>query len=322
MPDFAARQAVGAVFSATATLPASKTLSRAAMGGQAHITVVGASAELLEACGELLSRCESLWSRFIPTSDITRLNLAEGRPTAVDPLTVELVRAMQAGHTLTAGAYDPTLLPELVASGYGRSRVDPARETVLPASATSPGSLAGIRVTEDAPTITMPLGTTLDPGGIGKGLAADLICRFALAEGAWGVMAEIGGDLMVGGDSPDGVAWRIGIEDPFDVNAHVALVRLTAGAIATSSVRKRRWPTPDGERHHLLDPATGENASISVQTVTVIAASGAQAEALTKPGFIRDPAEFLAWLPAQGAACLLVMAPGDIRKSENWDLYL
>lgn len=135
MSDFAARQAVGAVFSSTATLPAVATLGRPAMGGQARITLVGASASLLGACGELLARCEYLWSRFLPESDITRLNLAEGEITAVDPLTVELVRAMQHGQSITAGAFDPTLLPSLVASGYGHSRVDPTRGTLLPASA-------------------------------------------------------------------------------------------------------------------------------------------------------------------------------------------
>jgi len=325
MTDLAARQAVGAVFSATSTLPATKTLSLAAMGGHAHITLVGASAELLEACGHLLARCETLWSRFLPESDISRLNLSEGRPTSVDPLTLELVRAMQAGHAATDGDFDPTLLPSLVAAGYAHSRVDAAKVTVLPASAVSPGSVTGIRVHEDVlgmPEFVLPRGTTLDAGGIGKGLAADLICRFALLEGAWGVMAEVGGDLVVAGDAPDGLAWRIGVEDPFDANAHLAVVRLAAGAIATSSVRRRRWSTPDGERHHLLDPSTGENSSTSVQTVTVIAATGARAEALTKPGFIRDPAEFLAWLPAQGAAGLIVDATGGIRTSENWNLYL
>jgi thiamine biosynthesis lipoprotein len=330
MPSTVARQAVGAVFSATSTRPASTRLSQAAMGGHANITLVGASAGLLEACAEWLSRFEALWSRFIPTSDITRLNLSEGRPTPVDPLTVQLIRAMQAGHAATSGDFDPTLLPSLVASGYGRSRIDPAKVTSLPPSAVSPGSLAGIRITEPGPTdpvgtlamVTVPLGTTLDAGGIGKGLAADLICQFALAQGAWGVMAEIGGDLVVAGDAPDQVAWRIGVENPFDATAQVAVIRLVAGATATSSVRKRRWTTPAGERHHLFDPATGDSTPTEVQTVTVIARSGAQAEALTKSGFIREPAAYLAWLPTQGAAGLIVTATGGIRTSENWDLYL
>lgn len=162
----------------------------------------------------------------------------------------------------------------------------------------------------------------LDAGGIGKGLAADVICRFALAEGAWGVMAEIGGDVVVAGSAPDGIAWRIGVEDPFDLDAHLAVVRLSAGAIATSSVRKRRWPTASGERHHLLDPATGQAADTAAQTVTVIASSGARAEALTKPGFTRSTAEYLAWLPDEGAAGLVVAETGDIHTSENWNLYL
>ena len=89
------------------------------------------------------------------------------------------------------------LLPELIASGYAASVVAPDLVTTLPASASAPGRLASL--TLDGSSVRMPVGTTLDPGGIGKGLAADIICEFGLAEGAWGIMAEISGDIVVAG---------------------------------------------------------------------------------------------------------------------------
>ncbi|TFD54088.1 FAD:protein FMN transferase [Cryobacterium frigoriphilum] len=290
------------------------------MGGGATITLVGASADLLDACFTLADRCEHRWSRFWPDSDISRLNWAEGRPIEVDALTVRLLDSMRDAGRLTAGAYDPTLLPLLLQTGYTASAVDPARITRLPTSARAPGNLAGIESRDGV--VFMPIGTTLDPGGIGKGLTADLVCEFALDAGAWGVMAEIGGDIAVAGTAPDGAAWRLGVENPFDLSERSAVVRLSQGALATSSQRKKRFGTGPGDRHHLLDPARLASAATRIQTVSVIASCGARAEALTKPGFLRSPDDYLAWLPTIGAAGLLIDDAGAQMASENWNLYL
>jgi thiamine biosynthesis lipoprotein len=295
------------------------------MGGHGTITLVGASEAVMSGAWELVSRCEQLWTRFSPDSDISRLNSAEGAPVTVDPLTFRLISAMKVGHDISLGAFDPTLLVDELNAGYVASVLDPARTTVLPASATSLGNLAGIRVSHSSPespaTVTMPLGTVLDAGGIGKGLAADLVCEFALAEGAWGVMAEFGGDIVVAGNAPDGVAWRLGIENPFDTQTHAAIIRLSEGAIVTSSQRKRRFGSEGKETHHLIDPATHASAKTSVQTVTVIAATGARAEALTKPGFLQDTTHYLQWLPTVGAAGMVIDDAGAEMVSENWIRY-
>ncbi|MEQ1737208.1 MAG: FAD:protein FMN transferase [Rhodoglobus sp.] len=289
------------------------------MGGHATISVVGASPAFVDLAFGLADRCEELWSRFLPQSDISRLNWAEGRAIQVDPLTVRLIEAMREGTDLTAGDFDPTLLPQVIATGYAASTVAPELVTTLPQSAIAPGNLRLIEI--DGTTVRMPLGTTLDAGGIGKGLAADLVCQLALAEGAWGIMAELGGDIVVAGEAPDGVAWLLGVEDPFDTSRHLTTVRIARGAIVTSSQRKRRFTTADGQHHHLVDPSTGASASTHIQTATVIAATGARAEALAKSGFMRAPQEFLDWLPQVGGAALLIDDAGEQHVSTNWERY-
>jgi len=295
------------------------------MGGHGTITLVGASEELMARAWALAAECERLWTRFLPDSDISRLNWTEGQPVDVDALTIRLIEAMKLGHELSLGAFDPTLLVDELKAGYVASAVDSSRTTSLPASAVSPGNVGGIRITrasdQTPPTVTMPLGTVLDSGGIGKGLAADLVCEFALAEGAWGVMAEFGGDIAVAGKAPDGVAWRLGIENPFDTQTHAAVIRLSEGAIVTSSQRKRRFGKPGEEQHHLIDPETHVSANTTVQTVTVIAATGARAEALAKPGFMQDTTHYLEWLPTVGAAGMVIDDTGTERFSENWMRY-
>lgn len=318
-PDSIARDAITAYYSASGSRPEVVSDRRPLMGGHATISLVAASTELLDAAFGLADRCEALWSRFRPLSDISRLNRAEGQPVTVDPLTVRLIEAMRDGAALTGGDFDPTLLPRLIEAGYAASRVAPELVTTLPNSARAPGNLGAIRI--DGDMVTMPIGTTLDPGGIGKGLAADIVSEFALASGCLGIMAEFGGDIVVAGRAPDGVAWVLGVEDPFEPQRHVSTVRIARGAIVTSSQRKRRFSTLDGERHHLLDPATGMSAASPIQTVTVIAATGARAEALAKSGFLREGREFLDWLPEVGAAGLLIDVDGAQHRSMNWERY-
>jgi thiamine biosynthesis lipoprotein len=87
----------------------------------------------------------------------------------------------------------------------------------------------------------------------------------------------------------------------------------------TSSQRKRRFGPADA--HHLLSPADGSSAQTDVQTATVIAGTGAHAEALSKSAFVRHPDAFLEWLPTQSAAGMVVLEDGHIRTSANWGTY-
>ena len=319
MADDISKSALRAVFTHTNSLPGVLSRRQTIMGGHGTISLVGGNQELLDACWALADTCEQLWSRFIEDSDISRINWSEGAAVNIAPLTRQLIASMISGHTLTKGSYDPTLLPDVLNAGYVQSVVDPNRSSQLPPSAMSPGHLEGIRFSDDQ--VIVPLGTTLDPGGIAKGFTADLVAQFALDKGAYGVMAEIGGDIVVQGDAPDGIAWRLGVEDPHSPEAHASIVRLQRGAVATSSQLKRRFGSGLDSTHHLIDPATHSSAQSEAHTVTVIAASGARAEVLTKRGFVDSPEDFLTWLPSVGGAGLIIFADGSQQASANWSIY-
>ena len=316
MSDDISRSALRSVFTETNTLPALLSRRQKIMGGHGTVTLVGGNSDLLDDCWSLLDKCEKLWSRFLPESDISRLNWAEGNPVRVAPLTRQLIAAMLTGHKLSEGSYDPTLLPDVIAAGYEYSALGGNQKTVLPVSARAPGNLEGIQFSDEE--IILPRGTTLDPGGIGKGLASDIVANYAIEHGAFGAMVECGGDVVVLGDAPDGIAWRLGVENPFATEEHLAIVRMRSGAIATSSQLKRRFGRGPSLKHHLIDPATQRSAKTSAQTVTVVAVSGARAEALTKKGFVEKPEDFLSWLPKVGGAGLVVLADGSHLTSSNW----
>lgn len=293
------------------------THSFAVMGTTANTVLVGGTDDMNRELESLTREIERLWTRFSRDSDIQRLNWAEGEATTVSPLTVTLVMEMLAAMSLTNGEYDPTILPRLLAEGYETSRVDSSRVTQLPVSATWPIDVSAATIS--GTTITLPRGATLDPGGVGKGLAADILAARALELGALGALIEIGGDVRIVGTPPDNFRWRIGIENPFVAGEHSAVVNLVDGAVATSSVLKRTWTKDDEQRHHLIDPSTGESMKSDVVSVSVIAVSASIAEVVAKCGFIR--ADFLTWAPTLGTAALLMFRDGSRAETANWKDY-
>ena len=92
------------------------------MGTDAHVIVVGAeAARLADLALARLERLESRWSRFLPQSEISRLNERPGVPVVVAPETFQLIDHALRAWRMTAGRFDPTILADLRAEGYDRS---------------------------------------------------------------------------------------------------------------------------------------------------------------------------------------------------------
>ena len=136
----------------------------------------------------------------------------------------------------------------------------------------------------------LPVGTTIDPGGIGKGLAADIVTGELVAARALGAMVEIGGDLCVAGIGPYAMSgWVIEV-DP-GVTTGITSVALSAGGVAMSTSRLRTWTVDGRTRHHLVDPQTLDCSDSDSVSCTVIAGTAAWAEAFTKTAFALSPAD-------------------------------
>lgn len=259
-----------------------------AMGTQVELLAVDAPGGALAAACRRLAELEARWSRFRPDSEISTLNRAAGRPVAVSSETLTLLALAVLGWQATAGQFDPTILDALEAAGYDRSfeRLSP-EEGGIDASAPTPGpapGLGGVRIDAEAGTITLPVRTRLDPGGIAKGYTADLLCADLRAAGAAGACVNVGGDLRVSGTAPAGGPWTIAVPHPHGDQA--ATLELTEGAAATSSPLRRAWPAGGRPAHHLIDPATGQPAQTGILQVTVVAAEAWRAEVAAKAAFL------------------------------------
>ncbi len=294
----------------------------AAMGTAVHVVVIGGAPELVDAAVDRIHQLESRWSRFQPDSEISRLNAANGQPVWVSADTLQLIEKSIQAWRFTRGRFDPTVYYQLCESGYDRSFIDMPHETSGTLNPKPAPGCAQIFVDSQSSIVRLPVGVGFDPGGIGKGLGADFIVEELLDDGARGVMINLGGDVRVGGVPPTAEGWRLGIAHPTQSDAFCVVLSLDGGGVVTSTRSMRKWIHNGAERHHLIDPVTGESPVTDLESVTIVAAEGWIAEAVAKAAFLAGPAGALPTIQAMGCTGLASYGGGRVEALESLKPYM
>ncbi len=121
----------------------------------------------------------------------------------------------------------------------------------------------------------------IDLGGIAKGWIAEKAAS-VLIQACQACAVNAGGDMFMIGLPAGLTTWEVGLEDPLDPARDLAVLEITPGALATSTITKRRWVRGGLCLHHLIDPRTGTSADTDWLSVTVKAPHAHQAEAYAK----------------------------------------
>jgi thiamine biosynthesis lipoprotein len=177
------------------------------------------------------------------------------------------------------------MLDQLVALGYDRTW-DALGDDTRPLPEPSSAVETRIELFPEVSAVCLPAGTRFDPGGIGKGLAGDMVAAALLEAGAESVQIELGGDVRVAGPEWTGGQWRVVVDDTDHGAANPATITLPEGGVATSSIVRRRWRRAGVDVHHLIDPQTGLSASTDLDAVTVAAPTLWWAEVMAKVALI------------------------------------
>ena len=230
---------------------------------------------------------ETECSRFDEHSALMRANAANTEWVAVPPRCFEALVAAAVSYRRTAGRFDPRVHDDLRRLGYERSLAFESEDVVL----ATPAVQQRPELPEWNPRFQARRGLvhldgySVDLGGIGKGLAVRWAAE-VLDETTANFLIEAGGDCYAAGHAPDGGHWRIGIEDPMDSAEPIGVLAVSDCAVATSSVRIRRWTAGGAQVHHLIDPRTGLPGGDGLRAVTVVGPDAADAEVEAKTLFL------------------------------------
>ena len=284
-----------------------------AMGTDIHVVVVDGDNDALTAARQRIDDLEARWSRFRADSEISRLNEHAGEAIEVSDETVRMVTLAKQAWLASGGLFDPTVLGDMIRAGYDRS-FDDLKES--PRAGYSQLGVGCDDIEVVGNRVRLPPGTGFDPGGIGKGLAADIVAVEVMGRGAGGVCINIGGDLRVIGQGPTEGGWVVAIEHPWSTEP-VLTVGLADGAVATSTTLRRTWAVDGERRHHLIDPSTGLPSDTDLTLVSVVAGEAWIAEVLAKAILLRGSEHPFDILGGTGAEALAVDDRGVVQISEG-----
>ncbi len=244
--------------------------------------------EALRAVRDEAVRLEELLSRFIPGSEISRVNRSAGiQCESLSNDTYEVLSRAVELSRYSHGLFDVTVGPLVTLWNSGRDTCKPPEDStirqILPLVDYNRLLLDPCKKTAGL----QDKGQSVDLGGIGKGFAGDKLLEVFKKYGVSSAFTNIGGNVAALGTKPDGSPWRVGIRHPRRENSLVGLVSVADRAVITSGDYQRYFLGNNGKRyHHLVDPFVGYPAQSGLVSATVVAESSMDADALSTILFV------------------------------------
>lgn len=244
-----------------------------------------------EAAFRAVSEVEEAASLWKAGTELGRVHAraAERSTTVVSAILGALVAEALRVSELTGGAFSPAVGALVTAwdlRGGGRR---PSSEERRSAAARS--RAGGVRFDPATRELGLDPGVTLDLDGIAKGFALDRAAEALRARGVDDALLNFGGQILVIGPPLGRPPREAHVASPFGSSAPVLSVRLRDASLSTSSSSERARTVDGEEVGHLLDPRTGELV-FATGSVTVLASSGALADALSTAWAVEGPNAF------------------------------
>ncbi|OMD40519.1 thiamine biosynthesis protein ApbE [Paenibacillus borealis] len=243
--------------------------------------------EALRAVEYEAARIENLLSRFIPDSEISRVNRSAGmKCEKLSPDTYEVLSFAAEFSNYCDGCFDVTIGPVVDLWNYKNSSEIP--DEVRITEVLRRVNAADLMLDPHEKTAGLQkVGQSVDLGGIGKGYASDKFVELFKKFGISSAFTNIGGNVAAVGVKPDGSPWRVGIRHPRQNNRLIGAVLVADKAVVTSGDYQRFFIDRKGKRrHHILNPHTGYPAESGLISVTIVADNATLADTLSTLIFV------------------------------------
>lgn len=243
------------------------------------VTVFEAKNETLEECFEICRYYEKLFSKTIKTSDVSRLNVANGNAVEVNGETAEILKKSIEISKISSGKFDITVEPLMRLWDFKATKKQipdgKAIKTELEKVGYKNIDIKGNKV-------VLKNGAKVDLGGVAKGFIADKIKEYLIKNNVQKALINIGGNILVLGKD----SFKVGIQKPFgETGEYIATISLTDNSAVTSG-NYQRYFEKDGEiYHHILNSKDGYPVSNELNSVTVISDNSHFADGLSTACF-------------------------------------
>ena len=239
---------------------------------------------LLEQCFEYCKEFEETVSRTIETSEIYRLNHANGNPVEVSDVTLELLQKGVEYGDLTNGKFDITVAPLSGLWDFKNNTGTVPNEQDIK-EALSHVNYKNIVIDGNMVSLSDPK-AAIDLGGIAKGYMADRLKEYLMKEGIESALINLGGNILAIGSKPDGTPFNLGIQKPFvKQGVTITSIKTVDSSVVSSGVYQRYFKIDDVLYHHILNPETGFPYDNGLLGVTILSEKSVDGDALSTSCF-------------------------------------
>ena len=269
------------------------------------------------ACGELkalMDRVDKAASRFRPDSELSIVNNRAGALVPVSRLLVDLVDVSLVAASMSGGAVDPTVGSAVIAAGYDDDIEAVRRRFPQPTGEAKPvPGWQSVQLNRKLALLGVPKDCALDLGATAKAWTADRAALVLSKRYGCAVLVEIGGDLRAAGKPAE--PWVITVAER--AGDPGVLVSLAHGGLTTSTRTVRRWQTPTGYGHHVIDPRTGRPADGPWRTASVWAPTAVRANTFST-ALVATGEAAVGRLTLAGHPARLVADDGEVTEVSGW----
>ena len=268
-------------------------LKGASMGTIWHLTVVNPPTKLRSESLRIniverlrkLNDQMSTWKTDSELSNFNRYTKKEWFSVSQEVLTV--MTKAQTISEMTEGAFDVTVAPLVQLWGFSDSyqfEFIPPNEKQIQHYRMQMG-YQKLRLQQNPSALAKTeVHLSVDVSAIAKGYAVDLIADYLEKIGVERYLIEIGGEIRCSGLNARQEAWRIAIESPINIAESNKVIQqglyLKKGALATSGDYRNFFDYKGKRYSHTINPLTGYPVAHQLASVTVMANTTMEADAL------------------------------------------
>lgn len=152
---------------------------------------------------------------------------------------------------------------------------------------------------------------SIDVGAFGKGYATEMAARYLEELGAESYVLNVGGNIRIVGEKPDGSGWVTKIKNPVDEDGPFAATLLLSDTSCVTSGVYERFFTVNGVRyHHIIDRDT-LYPSEYYSSLTVVCKNSGLADALSTALFCMPQEQGAALAEQLGVEVLWIYPDGS-----------